>query len=242
VVGSVLPPRLLAPDWQIRLTTSLINNSGFAVVGLCLVHLSGGLATLQPHLQRRRDRLATWAVLAAFGFLLLIPLQIQAVRTAHIQNANALAREQRRSEQQLTAIREVIGSATTAPELRDRLQTLQGPALTDNDLALPLPELRRRLLDALDLADQARRRNRSARQGPPLDLLVKDSIKTALSCLALALGFAALSQRPGSYLPLLLEWQDFMARARGRGRRSSMRNRSVHQNMGEMIEELHRDE
>jgi hypothetical protein len=220
VVGSVFPPRLLAPDWQIRLTTSLINNSGFAIVGLCLVHLSAGLATLQPQLRLRRDRLATWAVLAAFGFLLLIPLQIQAVRTAHSQNANALAREQRRSEQRLTAIREAISSATTAPDLRDRLRILQGPVLNDNDLARPLPELRRQLLDALTLADQARQRNFSERQGPPVDLLVKDSIKTALSCLALALGFAALSQWPGSALPLLLVWQDLLVRGRFRRQRS----------------------
>jgi hypothetical protein len=53
-----------------------------------------------------------------------------------------------------------------------------------------------------------------------VDLLVKDSIKTALSCLALALGFAALSQWPGSALPLLLVWQDLLVRGRFRRQRS----------------------
>ena len=50
---------------------------------------------------------------------------------------------------------------------------------------------------------------RDRRQAPPSSpwLLLPELLRNAVACLALAIGFAALAQRPGKVISLLQEWQ-----------------------------------
>jgi len=239
VGASLYPVSLLQSEWQVRFATSLINNSGFAIVGLCLVHLAAVFASEYPSLQRRRDRLAQWAVLAAYGFLLLIPLQLHAVwQDRAIQLATQTA-QQNDLQRKISLMRQVVSSATTAPELRQGLQTLQGPNLTDKDLAQPLPQLRRQLMASFDLVLKENNSNSRNRRLPPLNLLVRDSIKVTLSCIALAFCFAALAQKSRSTVPLLVEWQSFpKGLMMGPRERSSGRRHTMEETMAEMIDEM----
>lgn len=137
VVGSALPLTILRPDWQIRFSTALINNSGFAVLGLCLAYLAATFTFSDRFLQARLDVLTRLAVVAALGFLFLIPLQTSAVWRSLNQAAARESIQLRRLDQQLASLRQVVQSAESAPELRSRLLDIGGPGLTDFELQQP---------------------------------------------------------------------------------------------------------
>jgi hypothetical protein len=87
-----------------------------------------------------------------------------------------------------------------------------------------LPTLKASLLSQLDAAEQrAKARQAPASAAMPteqassagrLTALLKDSLRTSLLSLGLALGFAAAAQRKGSGLSLLDEWRLAIAAAR----------------------------
>ena len=104
-------------------------------------------------------------------------------------------------------MRQVVSSASSIPELEQRLAPLDGPRLDVADRTLPLPVLRSRIVSILDQA--AARLERARSSAPPASpwVLVGDIVRTSVACLALAAGFAGLARSPGSELSLLEELQ-----------------------------------
>lgn len=218
-IGSLLPLQLLDPAWQLRLVGSLINNAGFALLGLVLVHLAAALAPECPPLQARRDALARWAILAALGFLLLIPLQGYASWQGASQNSASQGRQLRQAKRKLADLSRAVQGASNGRELQERLRALQGPDVSDADLAQPLPSLKRQLLAAFA---EARRRIESQSAQPTTadpSALLQEHLRVAVASLALAVGFASLAQRRGSPLSLLQHWQIGLAHRRPGQRR-----------------------
>jgi hypothetical protein len=97
--------------------------------------------------------------------------------------------------------------ATSDEEINQRLQRLQGPVLGPADIAQPLPLLTAQVAAVFDQAALQIARERQA--SPPANpwRLLPELLRNRIDCLALALGFAALAERPGSEVSLLLEWQ-----------------------------------
>lgn len=201
--GSLLPPHLLDPAWQLKVGGGLINASPFPLIGLVLLHLAARLDPRDARLLQRRRIATQLAVAAAFGYLLLAPL-LAAANLQH-QQSQALATSGglRRDSERLQQMRQVVSSASSIPELEQRLAALQGPSLDVADRNLPLPLLRSRIEALLDQVDARLERARSsARPASPWALL-GDIIRTSVACLALAAGFAGLARAPGSELSLL---------------------------------------
>jgi hypothetical protein len=212
-IGSVfLPPRILDGRWQIAVATALVDNAVIPLVGLGLFHLAVVLDPASPRLRSLRGLAARLAIPAAFGFLLLIPLQLHAtgsiLGTARVERA----RQQEQAGARFDALRQAIASATRPEELRSRLQALKGPSLGPADLGEPLPQLKRRLLQSLNQAETVVMRQLEGSGSRPQDGLVRLSGRVILSALALALAFAAGARRAGSEVSLLAE----LAGRRGR--------------------------
>jgi hypothetical protein len=220
VLAGSLPLAPLDPLWQLRVCTLLVDNAALPLLGLVLLHLA---VHVQPggRLQARRDAAARWAVAAACGFLLLLPLQAVAAwrvySTAGVTQNQQLATAQQR----LTQIRQAIDAAATPQDLQTRLQALRGPVLGPVDLAQPMPKLRQRLLAALA---QAERRLGDQLQGlNPAGLwaLIQRALRLTIASLGFALAFAAAGQRRNREFSLLQEWQMARARRRQYGTRRS---------------------
>lgn len=212
--ASLLPVRLLDAAWQLRVGGVLINAAPFPLIGLVLLHFAASLDPGDALLVNRRRLAARLATLVALGYLLLAPL----LATANLQrqHSQALASSGglRRASQQLQQMRQVTSSASSIPELEQRLATLQGPRLDAADRLLPLPVLRSRVQDLLDQAAARLERTRNA--APPASpwTLLGDIVRTSVACLALAFGFAGLARRPGRELSLLAELQGACFRLR----------------------------
>ena len=207
VAGALWPVQLLNPLWQLRLAGSLVNGAPFALLGLALLQIAVELGPHDPLLQRRHKLCSQLAVIAALGFLLLVPLQgvagLQQSRSSTSAHSSRISGAERR----LVALRQAVASATSNEEINQRLQRLQGPVLGPADLAQPLPLLKAQVGAVLDQAAVQIARERQAT--PPADpwRLLPELLRNGIACLALALGFAALAVRPGAEESLFREWQ-----------------------------------
>jgi hypothetical protein len=204
---SLLPVRLLDAAWQLRIGGALINASPFPLIGLVLLHVAASLDPQDPLLVQRRRLAAQLAAAVAIGYLLLAPLLATANLQRQQSQALATSGGLRRATERLQQMRQVLSSASSIPELEQRLAPLDGPRLDTADRSLPLPLLRSRIASVLDQA--AARLERARSSAPPASpwALVGDIVRTSVACLALAAGFAGLARRPGSNLSLLAELQ-----------------------------------
>jgi len=221
---SLLPVRLLDAAWQLRVGGALINASPFPLIGLVLLHIAASLDPQDLLLLQRRRLAAQLAAAVAIGYLLLAPL----LATANLQRQQsqdlASSSGLRRDSERLQQMRQVVRSASSIPELEQRLAAVKGPRLDAADRSLPLPVLRSRIESVLDQA--AARLEHARSSAPPASpwALLGDIVRTSVACLALAAGFAGLARRPGSNLSLLAELQ--MRWEHLRYRRGVLRGRS----------------
>jgi len=222
--ASLLPARLLDAAWQLRVGGVLINASPFPLIGLVLLHVAASLDPEDPRLAQRRRLAAQLAVAVALGYLLLAPLLAAANLQRQHSQALTSSGELRRATEQLKQLRQVLNTATSIPELEQRLTALEGPRLDAADRSLPLPLLRSRIAALLDQATTRLERARSA--APPTSpwTLLGEIARTSVACLALAVGYAGLAWRPGRDLSLLEELQISWLNWRHRG--SGPRGRS----------------
>lgn len=206
VVGSALPPKLLDPAWQIALFSALLNTAGFPLVGMGLLHLAADLDPSNERLWNQRCLCARLAVPVALGFVLLVPLQ--AFSLWQQSNTVLSGRESQlaRGERAITELRQAVDDATSTADLQRRLQALKRKPLSPAELAMPLPMIKLQAKAALDQAGGALLQQRQRLPGGGVFSVLQISLRNAVACLALALGFAALAQRRHSKVPLLKEW------------------------------------
>lgn len=206
-LGALIPQG--SPDiaWILRLGSSMINSSPFALVGLVLVHLAADLFPRDASIQGLRQRLAAWAVWAAVGFALLIPLLSVSALNQHHNQLQGQTIRFRKAAAKLTTLRAAVQTSQSLDELTVRLQTLNGPVLDRKDQALPLGTLKQQLETIFRQAEARINNQSSSRSLPSRWGLGLEIIRSALACGALAVAFAALARRRNSWNSLLKELQ-----------------------------------
>lgn len=238
VAGTLWPWHPLAPSWQLRVGGALINTSPLALTGLALLHLAAAQDPQAPWLRQRRQLASRLAVAASLGFLLLIPLLSTAVMRQQRDQSLGWDRRQRQAGLQLRELRRAVTSAPDAAELRRRLTVLRGPRLDGTAMGRPLPELRARLLALLDQAEMQLQQQREAAQARPTQgwTASAEMLRTAVSCLALMLGFASLARRPNARVSWLLELRFALERLRIDGAAPGRRNNTVQELVDRLAE------
>jgi hypothetical protein len=232
VVASGLPPRLLDPAWQLRVTGALVNNGTIAVLGVVLMWLAGVLHPGSGRLRAKRDRVSSLAAAATIGYLLLIPLQTYAVWNGVNSASRGQSRQLKTALDRITVMRQAVKQAGTTAELQARLQVLQGPALPSADAGRSIDVLRPQILAGLESAENTVRQRFGGLPPDRLWQLVQESVRVLISSLAYAAAFAAAAYLPGKPLSLMDAWLLKFRRNRrraetqpkGTGRRSSGSN------------------
>jgi hypothetical protein len=193
VIFDAMPPRLLDPLWLIGLAVSLTNTVSFPLVGLILVHIGAALAPMNAGINQRRMLLSRLAAWASAAYLMLIPLVGFAVWRG-VANIGLGAKRQeasigRSADRLLTA----IAKSSTPQQLQQSMASLQGPPISDADLARPLPELKVALRQVVGQI-----RQRLITEIPRPDAkgyisLYLQALRAALMAFLSSAGFAALS-------------------------------------------------
>lgn len=106
----LFPLQLLDPAWQLRVADLLRTTAPFTLLGSALIYLCEAQGGDPPSLLPLR-RIQKLAPLAALGFLLLIPLQVQA-SWIQIRSADAEAQKTIRSvERRIDSVRTITSSS-----------------------------------------------------------------------------------------------------------------------------------
>lgn len=209
-LAALLPIRFTDPTWQLGVTSSLVNNGGFALISLVLLHFAAYLESANGRWQARCITFRQLAIAATLGFLLVVPLQAFATWRAIAASEAATTFRQRQVTETFGALREVIRTAPTLGDLQARLRRLNGPALQSADLAQPLPQLRQQLLVALQQAESTLQAQLPASDPERTWGTIKDSARVVVSALAFAFAFGAAACLPGAshsfWEGLVREW------------------------------------
>jgi hypothetical protein len=197
--------------WQLSSIKIVIEAAPIPLIGLALLHLAAYLFPANIELQRRREALSRLAILAALGFLLIVPLQSHAVWESYRRSNAVAVQQQDTATQRADAVRQAIELATNAEDLQKRLLALQQPDLRISldpkrfQAAIPLPTLKGQLLAQLNQAE-GQFKARFARPEPVvIERVVRESVRVMGSSFAFAIAFAALAQRKNSPVPFLVE-------------------------------------
>jgi hypothetical protein len=190
-----LPPKLLDPAWQLALIATIITNASLALMGTLLLPLALGFDPSNHRLRARWHAFRRWALPAALGFLLLIPLQGYAAWK--FQRTATVAQEQRTTQtsQQLFELQQAIKSATSHEALQTKLKQLFGrnAGLSPSELRMPMGELRNMLLARAEQASTRMMQQIEAQAAMQPTLPLRETIRMAISALAYAIGFAFLA-------------------------------------------------
>jgi signal transduction histidine kinase len=195
VLVGAWPPKILDPQWQLGLTADLINNGSLALVGALLTPLALAFHPGSDRLRARRNAFRQWALAAAIGFLLLIPLQATAGWRLYRSVTSNAEQQISQSARKLTEVRQAIAAATSPQDLQAKLNQLVGnnAGLTPTQLRTPIDQLRQELLARADQALNRLQQRIEAQSSFKPDRLIKETIRISLSSLFYAVGFAFLS-------------------------------------------------
>lgn len=207
LLGSLFPIQLMAPAWQLKVGSALINASPFPLIGLGLLHLAADLDPNDEVLIKRHSLASRLAVAVSLGFFLLVPLMSVAAVVQQQQRSTGQFTQIRRAETNLQALSQVVSSSNNSRELRDRLIALNGPVINENNLSQPLPAIKAEVNDLLkQAAGQVARQRQQLPISNPWSLF-PELLRNAFASLALAVGFGGLAWRKDSEIPFLVELQ-----------------------------------
>ena len=196
VAFEILPPRLVDPLWLLAASTSLVNAVSVPLAGVVFLHLAASIAPYTNWIHQRRQRVSRFATWAALGFLLLVPLLCFSTWRG-ITNVNSAIQKQSagltRNANDLLA---AINNASSPQELQRSMVELQGPQLRNEDLAQPLPVLKKagtQVVKQVLLASQEQLSKSDAKAYKPLYI---QTLRTALLSLVSSIAFAAVAWDP----------------------------------------------
>jgi len=199
-----LPLKLLEPDWILNTSATLVNLVTIPLVGVVLIHLSGYFSP-STHLQLHR-RVARLAALLSLLFLLILPMLGLAV----VRNARNLDAANQRTLQAISKkgsdLRQAVQSASSFTELKMQMQRLNGPQIGTEAQSIPLPELKKQLLQILGRAEAAVPTQMIQANSPSLLPVYKRVFRTSLLSLVGAIGFGLLAWDPVKKQNIFLEY------------------------------------
>lgn len=194
VLGTLIPLQLRDAVWQQSAVNVLINNAVIPLVGLALLQL---LRLIHPDLRPTRELLRStsrWALPAAIGFLLLVPVQgAVAFRVLNQTDARDLGRSQE-TRQQIGRLRVAIQTAGTSQELIRSVPGLPPPVAAQLS-GLSLAEARQRLLANLDRSEAIIKPQLGSAQANRRWVVAREALRNIVASVALAAAFFALRRR-----------------------------------------------
>ncbi len=241
LIRNIFPIQILVPTWQLRFTGAILDNALFPLIALVLLNLAVFIDQQDLRLKARHQSFSRWAIYAALGFLLLIPLQASATMS-NIEGAIQARQERQRTIQnQFAVVRLAINSSKNSEDLRTNLEALQGQAINargGTDFSRPLPELKKELLQRLDDTEE-RVLDRLKSSAPPVSRtnLVLANLTAGASAVAYSLAFAAAGHRPHKIHSLYDEWRLVWVRRRERAAKRRIERMEQREDLREILSE-----
>jgi len=178
--------------WQLRLSATLREGAFLPLLGATLVVLAGFMKPSVVMFVRSMRRVRALSIWAAFGFVLLIPLQTY----AGANQLRSAGEDANRRLQQLSQASKAIESSTTELALRQAILQLPGisaPQLPER-FAQEVPQVRARLSDVLRPQIKAAEKKVKSELSKSWQNWLLKAIREALVAGFFAVGFAGIGQ------------------------------------------------
>jgi hypothetical protein len=200
-----LPFQLLNPNWQLRFVARILSLGSIPLVGFACVHLAAILNPANVRIRKRLLTLRQWAMAAAIGFLLLIPLQGFATWRSYTDAKTNQQTLIRQANRRVAPLKRVIESATSTADLQQKLSRLEGVRLqlAPEDLSRPLAEVQKSIIANLERS-QNLYVDRIASTTAPTQIwaALQNAARTLVASIGFFIGFAAGAQFGPSPLTL----------------------------------------
>ena len=188
LIFSLLPLAVLKPDWQLRLTTSMLNGGVLALVGTLLICLSQGFNPIDDLLRNRVRLVRRLAIFVAVLYLALIPLQVSAglklLRQKNTEEKTAVAG--------LNKLIRSIRASTNEQEFRDVIGRLPDPPPLPDTLPGSFSEVRNSIADNLEVRTRALETRTERSRSERLQNWLLEAARNVIQSILLGLGFAAV--------------------------------------------------
>ncbi len=217
-----LPLELLIPNWQLRFISRLLSLGFIPLLGFACLHLAALLNPANHFYRQRLVMIRQWAVVAAIGFLLLIPLQGYSTWRAYTDAKVTQQTQIQQAKKRAIPLKQAIQTATTTTDLLQKLSRLQGvrTQLTPEDLSRPLEMIKKEMIANLERSENLYADRLSTTTDPNrIWSAIQAGTRTFVVSIGYFIAFAAGAQPKNSSYTLL----DMLARRfnslSGRGRR-----------------------
>ena len=200
VLFAVYPLALANPQWRFDLCGQLRGGASFPLVGALMMLIALQLDSELPPLAQWLRMFRRLCLLAALGYLWLIPLQTQAA----LGVARSATSQERLALQSLTRTIQSVRNADTEEKLRQSISALPGaPSMRERSFGDRFPVVRTRLLEQLE--PQLRRIEAGIAERNRVRILegVPSWIRDGLISACYAFGFAGLGKAGDKELSLL---------------------------------------
>lgn len=199
LIFSLLPPAMFKPDWQLRLTTSMLNSGGQALVGTLLICLSQGFNPTDDLLRDRVRLVRRLAIFVAVIYLALIPLQV----TAGLKLLSQKNAEEKTAVARLNKLIRSIRASTSEQEFRDVIGRLPEPPPLPDKLPGSFSEFRNSIADNLEIRTRALETRAEQSRSERLQNWLLEAARNVIQSILLGLGFGAVGQGKKSQFTLL---------------------------------------
>jgi hypothetical protein len=197
----VLPLALLQPAWQLRAADALRATSSVALLAVSLLMLAPVLSPDAPGLGGRVLWVRRLAILAALGFVLLVPLQISAV----VREVGQTTAEESRRLRVIERVEASIARANSPDAIISSIAQIPGlPLPPPAAFNRPIPELRNALLAQLRPEIRSLEQRLAQLRRERLQSAIFIQLLDSLAALGYATAFAAVA-RTGQGKPTLLQ-------------------------------------
>ncbi len=199
------PIQLLIPNWQLAFVARLLSISSIPLVGFAFAHLAVILNPANRLYSQRLGTMRRLAMIAAVGFLLLIPLQGYATWRSF---SNAKSTQQtliQQATKRLAPVKQSIESATSIDDLQQKLSRLEGvnTQLTPDVRSKPLEEVKKNIIANLERSENLYAARLAASTDPnQIWAALQSVVRAVVASLGYFIAFAAGAQPGRSSLTL----------------------------------------
>ncbi len=193
LVFSTLPVRLVNPDWQLRLISSILAGTTSLLLGTLLVCGACLLQPRNPQFQQRSDFLRTVSGWFAVLLLLVIPVQFYAGHRA----SGAVQATENQSIQLIKKIIQGVTASNNEAELRSFLASLPSPPPVPARFEAPFPEIKQRLLTNFNSRLNAANYQAGEMRSQRLEKFLADATRNSVQAFLMAIAFTGIADQSG---------------------------------------------
>ena len=194
IIFSLFPIKLLQPEWQLSLVSTLLSSSIFLLIGAALVTIACLSNAEDVLLLRWQIAVCRMASLLSILLILVMPLQFFLGSSA----LNNLDKSQNKAISNLQGFSKGISDVNSEPQLRAYVASLPNPPALPAKFDVPFAAIKQRAITNIQAQINAALNNFEIQKKEAIQVFLKESIRNTAQAILMATAFAVLASLSAS--------------------------------------------